>query len=282
MRVRTNRMARLKQAIDASPVRRGVLRDAYEWFKNVGELPEGDEHVAYEVVHQALRGGEERAPEDEARLAERVRKAGIAYHKRERPGEAWPPTVRNLLFDEALFAYQPLRRLAGALIATEVAYGGDVESPGFAARYGIPMYGSIAMHIHDLTRTQALPPYEYQAKRLFARFDNIRGRVPQDAPSWFEAAYKALATFRQTGELPDDDLQLELLLVEIEMEQLFGHRHEHDVSKAMALLDKVSRLDGEEGEDALRALCEMAAAGKFRGFAIKRRRPAARGEGHIS
>lgn len=273
MRIREGRMARIKQAIDASPVRRGVLREAYEWFKLGGELPENDDHVAYEVVQQALRGGEEHAPEDEARLAERVRKAGLAYNRRERPADEWPPTVRNLLFDEALFAYQPLRRLAGALIATEVAYGGDVESPGFAARYGIPMYGSIAMHIHDLTRTQALPPYEYQAKRLSARFDNLRGRVPQDTPTWFEAAYKALATFRQTGDLPDDDLQLELLLIEIEMEQLFGQRHEHDVSKAMALLDKVSRLDGQEGEEALRALSEMAAAGKFRGFVIKRRRP---------
>ena len=158
------------------------------------------------------------------------------------------------------------------VIAAEVAYGGDVESPGFAARHGIPMYGSIAMHIQGWPRNLVLPPYEYQAKRLLSRFDNIRGHVPQDAPSWFEAAYKALATFRQTGELPDDDLQLELLLVEIEMEQLFGHRHEHDVSKAMALLDKVSRLDGEEGEEALRALCKMAAAGKFRGVAIARRR----------
>ena len=50
----------------------------------------------------------------------------------------------------------------------------------------------------------------------------------------------------------------------------------------MALLDKVSRLDGQEGEEALQALCEMAAAGKFRGFAIKRRRRAERGEGQIT
>ena len=112
MRVRNNRMVGLQQAIDASPVRRGVLRDAYEWFKNVGELPEDDEHVACEVVQQALRGGEERTPEDEARLAVRVRNARLAYHGRERPADQWPPTVRNRLFDEALFEEPPLRRLA--------------------------------------------------------------------------------------------------------------------------------------------------------------------------
>ena len=63
MRAREGRMARLKKAIDASPVRRGVVREAYGWFKDFGELDD-DDHVAYEVVQQALRGGEEQAPED--------------------------------------------------------------------------------------------------------------------------------------------------------------------------------------------------------------------------
>jgi hypothetical protein len=31
MRARSNRQARVKRAIDVSPVRRGVLREAYEW-----------------------------------------------------------------------------------------------------------------------------------------------------------------------------------------------------------------------------------------------------------
>ena len=128
MRARDNRLGRVKQAIEVSPVRRGVLREAYEWFRDFGEFDD-DDHVAYEVVQQALRGGEEQAPEDEARLARRVHVDKSAYQRRDRPAEAWPPTVRNLLFDEALFEEPGIRRLARAAIALEVAHGGDVE-PG--------------------------------------------------------------------------------------------------------------------------------------------------------
>jgi len=260
MRVRNNRLARLKQAIDASPVRRDVLREAYEWFKMAGELPEDDEHVAYEVVQQALRGGEEWAPEDEARLADRVRKAGLAYQKRERPAEAWPPTVRNLLFDEALFEEPRLRRAARAVIATEVAYGGDVESPGFAARHGIPMYGSATMHVSGWDLTLVRPPYEHQAKRLLARQDNIRGRLADDEG---KALNKALAAFRQDGELPNDDVLMDAVLAHIEFEALYGHKKGHDVAEVMAVLARVQRRDEEVAEAALRELCEMARAGRF-------------------
>jgi len=44
---------------------------------------------------------------------------------------------------------------------------------------------------------------------------------------------------------------------------LFGHKKGHDVAEVMALLDRVQRRDDEEGEEALRALCEMAMAGRF-------------------
>ena len=205
MRSHDNRLGRVKQSIEASPVRRGVLREAYEFFTMFGELDD-DDHIAYEVVQQALRGGEEQAPEDEARLAKRMRAVKIAYQMRERPAEAWPPTVRNMLFDEALFEEPGMRRLARAAIACEVAHGGDVESPGFAAHHGIPMFGSVSLHIWGWPKILVLPPYEFQAKRLLARVDNIRGRIDQNDPNWSQVQAKAIVRFKQTGELPDDDL----------------------------------------------------------------------------
>ena len=259
MRIREGRMARLKQAIDASPVRREVLREAYGWFKAFGELYEEDDHVAYEVVQQALRGGEERAPEDEARLTERVRKAKLAYHQRERPGEAWPPTVRGLLFDEALFEEPGNRKLARAVIATEVAYGGDVESPGFAARHGIPMYGSVALHVAGWDQTLVRPPYEHQAKCLLARYDNIRGQLDEQV----DALNKALAAFRQDGQLPDDDVLMNAVLAHIELEALYGHKKGYDVAEVMEVLARVQRRDEKVAEAALRELCDMARAGRF-------------------
>lgn len=183
MRARDRRLGRVKDAIDGAPVQRHLLREEYGWFRDWGELSD-DDHMAYEVVAQALRGGKE---EDLT--------GNIPFHKRERPGEQWPPSVRAMLFDEALDPCPPLRRLARAAIATEVAWGGDVENPGFAARHGIPAYGSVAMHVVGWPRRLTVPPYQDQARRLLVRLDNVRGRIDHEDPRWLKDQANAIVAF---------------------------------------------------------------------------------------
>jgi hypothetical protein len=264
MRTRDKRIGRVKQAIEEAPVRRHLLREAYEWFKDFGDLPEDDDHVAFEVVQQALNGGKEQPLVDEAKVRARVRKAEIAHQRREALDDAaWPPSVRALLFNEALFEFPALRAAARAQIAVEVAYGGDVENPAFGARHGIPVYGSIALHMGGWHKRLVLPPYEFQAEQLLVRFDNIRGQIPHEDPKWFEVQGKAIVKFKETGELPDDDLHIDSVLANVEMDQLVAHKKGKDVSEVMALLNTVQRRDGEEQQEALKRVCEMAAAGRI-------------------
>ena len=260
MRARDKRIERVAYAIDASPVRKHLLREAYEWFTMFGELHE-HVHVAYEVVQQALRGGAEAPPVEGAVLTRRVRQAAVAYQDRQRPRDEWPPTVRGLLFDEALFESQPLRNLARSVIATEVAWGGDVQNPGFAARHGVPGYGCVALHVCGYPGKLAIPPYEAEAKRLFVRLDNFRGRIPQDDPSWMDAQSEALAAFFGDSVLPDDELLLEGVLVHLGLDLLQAHRQGMDVSRAMALLDRLARNIGDEREPSLAELSELAKTG---------------------
>lgn len=247
MRTHDKRLGRVQNAIDAAPVQRHLLREAYEWFRDFGELPD-DDHVAYEVVAQALRGGEE------AQLT-----GNVPYQRRERPAEQWPPSVRALLFDEALYEAAPLRELARAAIALEVARGGDVENRAFAARHGIPGYGSVALHVCGWPVNLAVPPYEEQATRLFVRLDNLRSRVDHGDPRWFDAQAEAVVQFQQTGKLPDDELHLESLLASVELDLLAAHRRGKDVAEALALLARVARADGDEREELLAELGTMAA-----------------------
>ena len=174
MKARSRRLGRVQNAIDAAPVQEHLLKEAYEWFQWFGELP-GDDHIAYEVVQRALRGGREAYPEDP-----------VPFRRRKRPRDEWPPSVRAMLFDEALEEESQTRELARQAIACEVAFGGDVENPAFAARFGIPGYGTVGMHMLDLPRKLRIPPYEHQATRLFVRLDKVRGKVPKD-PRWAEA-----------------------------------------------------------------------------------------------
>lgn len=258
IRARDKRFSRLKKAIAEAPVRRHILREAYEWFTDFGELPEDDDHLAAEVVQQAMRGGEERPLATADARGRRVPVDDVPIGD-----EACPPSVRALLFGEALRTQPPLRGIARAAIAAEVAYGGDVESPAFGARYGIPMYGSMAMHMLGWDSRLVRPPYEFQAERLLVRFDNIRGRIPQDDPRWLDDLVKAIATFKQTGRLPNDDTMIEAVLVNVEFDQLAAHKRGRDVSEAMALFNAAQVREGDEQQDALTQLCAMAADGRL-------------------
>lgn len=117
------------------------------------------------------------------------------------------------------------------------------------------------MHIQGWPRNLVRPPYEHQAKCLLARLDNIRGRIDPDADG--EALDTAIVAFREKGELPNDDLLLEALLAHIELEQLCAHKKGWDVAEVMAVLARVQRRDAQVSEDALRALCKLAKAGRF-------------------
>jgi hypothetical protein len=256
MRSATKRLGRLRNAIDAAPVRRHLVREAYEWFHDFGELPDDDDHLAYDVVQQALRGGEE-GPVVDPQGA----KKPVPFHQRERPSETWPPSVRAMLFDEALFAPLPLRKVARAAIAVEVAYGGDVENPAFGARHGMPTYGCVALHCLGYPKRLAVPPYEDQAKRLFVRLDDVRGRIPQDDPRWFEEQARAVVAFSQNGELPSDELRLDALLVDVEMDLLIAHKRGREVREAMAVMDRAVRGDEAEQSGSLHRLRDLTLAG---------------------
>lgn len=251
MRTRDKRIGRVQQAIDASPVCPNTLREEYEWFESWGELPD-DDHLAYEIVMQALRGGKTRSPSEVT-----------PYRERDQPRHQWPPSVRGFLFDEALDANQELRKLARAAIATEVAWGGDVESPAFAARHGIPTYGCVAMHVSGYPQKLKAAPYEDQATRLFIRQDNACGRISEQPSGWFDACARAQVQFWKKGQLPGDELLLDTVLVFVELHMLSEHRKGTDVSKEMKLLDAVVRSQDDDREELLAKLSAMAKAGKL-------------------
>ncbi|HIE69243.1 MAG TPA: hypothetical protein EYP98_03285 [Planctomycetes bacterium] len=171
--------------------------------------------------------------------------------------------MRGFLFDEALDADKQLRNLARAAIATEVAWGGDVENPAFGARHGIPTYGCVALHVSGYLQRLKAAPYEEQATRLFIRHDNICGRISTKADSWFSTFGEAMAQFWTNGEPPDDELLLDTMLVFLELHMLGAHRKGTDVAEVMTLLDTVARAKGDERDDLLTNLSAKAAAGEL-------------------
>ncbi len=256
-RARIKRVGRVRDAVDASPVRRHLLKEAYEWFTLFGELVD-DDHVAFEVVEKALRGGADAPLDADDRIAERAKKARLTYHQRTRPSETWPPSVRAMIFDEALFEVEPIRKLARAAIALEVVHGGDVENPAFMARFGIPGYGCVAMHIMRWQDRLSVAPYEDEATRLFVRLDNVRGRIDQGDPDWSTVQAKAIVAFYRNGELPHDELLLEAVLVHVGIDLLRAHKRGKDVAEGLELIRELELAEGEPTDTQLRQLAALA------------------------
>ncbi len=244
MRARDRRLGKLQAAIEVQPVRPDLMDEAYPWFRDFGELPDDDELVARAVVRRAMHGGDE--------------------NEESGPLEFEACNVRAALFHEALFDHEILRPVARAVIATEVAYGGNVESPGFAAHHGLPTYGKVALHVMGYPHNLVLPPYEFQAKRLLARHDTLRARIDQHDAAWFDVQVEAEVRFKHSGELPRDELHRECVLTSMELDLLGKHKRGRDVTEAMELFAKVAWKKGDERAAALQALCEMAKEGRLR------------------
>jgi hypothetical protein len=244
MRARDKRLGKLRDAIEVAPVRSELMDEWYPWFRDLGELPEDNELVARASVRRAMHGGDE--------------------NEESGPLEFEACNVRAALFHEALFEHEVYRRVARAVIASEVAYGANVESPGFAAYHGLPTYGKVAMHVMGWPRNLVLPPYEYVAKRILARFDEVRARINQDDAKWFDTQAMAQVQFLRTGELPTNELQRECVLMDVALDLLWAHLRGRDVTEAMAVFVELDRCEGEERKLVLQRLCEMAASGRLR------------------
>jgi hypothetical protein len=134
---------------------------------------------------------------------------------------------------------------------------------GFAARHGIPCYGSVAMHVCGWQARLAVPPYEDQAKRLFVRIDNLRGRMPSDEHAWFAQLDAAIQRCRATGDLPGDEVLAEGVITEIELGMLRRNRAGKDVKDAMGVLEQIATGDDDDVGDALTQLRSLAKAGRL-------------------
>ena len=64
----------------------------------------------------------------------------------------------------------------------------------------------VGLHLIGWPEMFAKPPYEEQAHRLFARFEDLRTRLPRDDEEWMGRLYEAWQQFERDGSLPDDEL----------------------------------------------------------------------------
>jgi hypothetical protein len=248
------RVRKIEDAVRAIPVRGDVALAAYEHFRATGELPD-EPRVAATVVRHCKRG---HAPRDYADEAEEIRAVMQA---------AWNKTcnddeVMNALYDEAVWAPEPLR-LAARQVLVALAKSGHDPSTAVFERIGskveLPEYGSVGMMLLGFPDRLIRPPYELQAARLLNRYDDLRPRIKQDDRCWFDRLADATGAFHERGDLPDEPLLLEAVLAGAELQALFDHAAGDDVGERMAAFAACDVEDPTARSDALARLRKLVA-----------------------
>jgi hypothetical protein len=260
MNQRRRRMCKLEAKLQAVPAHPATVRAAFKQFRETGELPE-DDRVARAVIHRVILGPKIAELHDRGADEATILRAVVCT-----PEQA-EDEVMEALWLEAIDAPWPLRGFARAALRGLTANGVDPTTRAFAAlgfSPQLPNYGSVGMFVLGYPQSFATAPYKRQARRLFARADKLRQRINQNDRRWFDTFGQALCAFLDLGELPDDDLLRDAVLVSAEVEALMLHSLGSEVADCMAAFDTAARATGPDRDIAIASLQQFAAEHRFR------------------
>ena len=262
---KNSRLDKLEARIWALPITPKVVRSAYKRFQETGELPE-HQRVADAVIRRA-RMGAKLADELENEQDESVRlRISVAEHFRTVHHPKDP--VMDALYDEAVWAPEPLRWAARQVLRSLASKGIDPTTPAYVGT-GIaevlPDHPGVGLFILGYPDRLAKTPYVKQANRLFARCAKLRERIPHDDRRWSDRLSDASQRFQLNGDLPDDELLLDSVLALSEQYTLMEHEGGEDVRDLMAAFDAAAREKGEERMAAITRLQELVKEGRLLG-----------------
>lgn len=253
------RMDKVRELLATCPIPAEVIEEEFWLFQHEGELPE-DQRLAALVCERATTGHRQysnpssaaagRTLLDLLRMMPRMNVSSAPV----RPEEEPPMTVREALFDEAVYGPDVVRRWARLALRFLVCRGGDVTKPDFGQEHGLPEFGTVGMHVLGYPRRLAKAPYEEQGRRLFDRYDGILRRMDMSPDDDFEPVAEAILALEERGELPADELLRDYVLADYEIEMLRAHKAGRDVAQVMAMLDRAAMATGEEREAAVAAV----------------------------
>lgn len=260
------RLALAEHAIGRLPIPLDVQREAFAVFRETGELPV-DRRLAQAVVDRVRRGFDagHNDPADWGVGPDGQFNWGLALQRiREQPLRPKDEAMESLL-NEAVNGPAMVRAAARFQLKAMASGGIDVTGAPFHGQdLELPEFGAVGMHLCGFPDLLAKPPYEEQARRLFARLDTLARKL-HEHPTWRAALDDATQRFQELGERPASDLLTDVVFALGEMNALMRHAAGEDVTEIMTLFEEVARAPGvPEHEAAIGKLQAMAEAGLLR------------------
>lgn len=235
---RGKRLDRAYKQLSRVPVPAEVLDAAVARFRSTGRLPD-IAHFAGAVTNRILTDypapKAERSPEE---LLVRFKEWHRAKaERRPTPVDDRPLTVREHLFDEAVYGPRFVRRVGRAALRSVVRNGGDVTAHDLLQDRGLPERGTVGMHVLRVYERVARPPFEERGQDVLERYGDVMDRLQARGARSLGELEAAMDTFVERGEMPPSALLSEGVLAALELEALVHHWRGADVTDLLFLLD---------------------------------------------
>lgn len=245
------RLQQVEERFASVPIPPRVVKAAFATFCSTGELPD-DVHLARLVTQRARTGYDcVYDPQDQLDWERSIRAAIESKSRVKDP-------LMDSLYDEAVWGEGIVRAAARQALRAFALAGFDPSEPQFAGTdIEIPDWGSVGIHLLGIPERLVHPPYEEQARRLFARYNVLRDRVAAEDPSWRARFGRAIEAFHTGGGLPPDGLLRDSVLADAELQALMDNFCGKDVSKVMAALDAAAMAEGTLRDRAIATVQEL-------------------------
>lgn len=194
-------MERAERAFAQMPLRDDLLEEAFETFRDTGELPDA-RRLAAAVLQRALEQRDDPEPEPLDFPAALRRLVEILNQIEDGTlPETRRDAIRRHLYNEALCGEDVVRIFARQALKALSFLDHDVTQPLYLdEEIGLPEFRTVGMHVLGWPERLARKPYVRRARRLFARYAELRERIGQQDPAALDPIRATIIDFYERGE----------------------------------------------------------------------------------
>ncbi len=173
------RLGRMEKAVATSPVSEAVVGRALGLFREAGELP-ADQRTAAIVIDRVLNPRMPPPPMGPEKFRAMAREIAARLEAEDLGVPSAPRRcARTELYHEAVYGDNRERYVARRFLAWHADCRVDVTAHDYLAEIELPDFGTCGMHLLGFPERLAKPAHARQARRLLARYADLRERVDQ-------------------------------------------------------------------------------------------------------
>ncbi len=171
------RPRRLEKAVRTRPIPESLVEVALAEFRETGELPD-DRRTAAQAIDRVLNPRMPPPPMGPERFGAMVREIAARLEDEDLDAPSRPVRcARTELYHEAVYGDDHERHVARRILAWHADCGVDVTAHDYLSEAELPDYGTCGMHLLWFPERLVKPPHARQARRLLARYADLRERI---------------------------------------------------------------------------------------------------------